>query len=100
MNSIKLSIGLLVIATFPSFAQTYDWGLKSASLEENMTEAQVRSAVGYRPNKVSLETCGAKSEHGSWTCKIYIFGDSLNELRVLFRRSNEEWVVNSWFVSP
>jgi hypothetical protein len=59
-----------------------------------MTEAEVISALGYRPDVVTLETCGQGSRKGPWQCKIYRFSD----LRVLFRDEDGVWVVNSWFV--
>jgi hypothetical protein len=71
-----------------------DIGCLSRQLREDMTEAEVASAFGYRPDLVTLETCGSRSTRGSWSCKIYQF----DQLRVLFRNADGLWVVNSWWV--
>lgn len=98
--ALMLLVGSTVFPNTTAMAQGVDWGLKSALLEEEMTEAQVMRAVGYRPNKVSLETCGSQSQHGSWSCKILMFGGLNQNLKVLFRKAETTWIVNSWFVEP
>jgi hypothetical protein len=70
-----------------------DIGCLSMLLQEGMTEAEVTSAFEYRPNMVTMETCGQKVTVGGWQCKIYHFGT----LNVLFRNADGIWVVNSWF---
>jgi hypothetical protein len=78
----------------PANRRCQDIGCLTLQLREDMTEAEVVSILGYRPGVVTLETCGQRSNRGSWDCKIYRFGT----LRVLFRRTDDgEWVVNSWF---
>jgi hypothetical protein len=79
----------------PSAPRCQDIGCLSRLLREDMTEAQVTSALGFQPNMVTMETCGQQSSHGSWQCKIYRFGG----LRVLFRDEDGTWVVNSWFAN-
>ena len=83
-----------------------DWGYLSANLRENMTEQEVMNAIGYRPNKVEQNVCGAQTPH-SWDCKIYTFGYCMFPitagcLTVYFYRDDEEgiWRVNSWNVEP
>lgn len=77
----------------PPAPRCQDLGCISQQLREDMTEAEVMSTFGYRPNMVTLETCGTKSTNGAWKCKIYHFGP----LQVLFRDADGTWVVNSWF---
>jgi hypothetical protein len=99
-----IEVGLIALAlagaNFPSYAQQVDWGQISALLEPGMTEQQVIQTVGYRPNKVELETCGQKASSGPWSCKSYTFGNSYNNLHVFFRQDGGFWVVNSWHVFP
>jgi hypothetical protein len=71
-----------------------DVGCLSRQLREDMSEAEVMSAFGYRPDLVTLETCGTQSANGAWKCKTYRFG----ALHLLFRNADGIWVVNSWFV--
>lgn len=77
-------------------------GAKSGRLALDMTEQQVMSAVGYRPNKVEMKTCGERAPHGPWTCKIYTFGGPLDsDLIVYFAVAKDGvWVVNGWDVYP
>ena len=72
----------------------------SLMLEPGMTEDNVVIALGYRPTKVEMKTCGP--DKGRWTCKIYVFGNSLGFLKILFGRVNfdSKWHVNSWIVFP
>jgi uncharacterized protein YecT (DUF1311 family) len=77
----------------PPAPRCQDIGCLSRLLHEDMTEAQVTSALGYQPNMVTMETCGQQSTHGSWQCKIYRFAG----LRVLFRNEDGIWVVNGWY---
>ena len=65
-----VAVGLVVTAT-ASFAQKVNWGAKSALLDLNMTEEQVRKTVGHAPNKVDMETCGSGS--GAWRCKVHTY---------------------------
>jgi uncharacterized protein YecT (DUF1311 family) len=79
----------------PPAPRCQDVGCLSRQLQEDMTESEVTSIFGYRPNMITMETCGSQLENGAgaWRCKIYHFGT----LRVLFRNSDGIWVVNSWF---
>jgi uncharacterized protein YecT (DUF1311 family) len=77
----------------PLVPRCQDIGCISKQLREDMTEADVMSALGFQPDMVTLETCGTKSTNGAWKCKIYHFGP----LQVLFRDADGTWVVNSWF---
>jgi hypothetical protein len=78
-----------------------DWGLLSARLSPRMTEQQVMAAVGYRPNKVELQTCGGDTPSGPWSCKIFTFGSLYNYLRVTFFEDDSNiWRVNNWTVYP
>jgi hypothetical protein len=84
----------------PLHAAAADWGASSLRLSDGMTEQDAINAIGYQPNKVHLETCGAESAGGAWDCRVLTFGDRRNNLTVLERRSDESWVVNSWWVKP
>ena len=81
-------------------ASDIDWGRFSLRLSEDMTEQQAISAVGYKPNKAELTTCGAESRDGPWQCRILTFGNNYSSLVVYERRSGELWVVNNWIVLP
>ena len=54
-----LAIGLTYCVVSNAAYSDYDWGAMSGRLSPNATEQQVMSVVGYRPNKVELQTCGA-----------------------------------------
>jgi hypothetical protein len=58
----------------PLVPRCQDIGCISKQLREDMTEADVMSALGFQPDMVTLETCGTKSTNGAWKCKIYHFG--------------------------
>jgi len=92
----------LSITFFPSAVSAEDdWGLLSARLAPLMTERQVMTAIGYRPNKVELQTCGRDAAGGSWQCKKFMFGSLNYNLSVFFENhSDHTWRVNSWFVYP
>jgi hypothetical protein len=62
-----------------------DWGLLSARLSPRMTERQVMEAIGYRPNKVELQTCGSDTPTGPWQCKLFTFGNLYSHSKVLRR---------------
>jgi hypothetical protein len=75
----------------PPAPRCQEIGCLSQQLREDMTESEVISTLGYRPDVVTLETCGQQSTRGSWRCKIYRFGS----LRVLFRDDDGSWVVTA-----
>ena len=79
-----------------------EWGVLSGRLSPRMTEQQVMNAIGYRPNKVELKTCGTDSPGGAWQCKIYTFGGLYYHLTVYFQQDDTDqfWRVNSWTVYP
>jgi hypothetical protein len=81
-----LVVAVDVLLGTASFAQSV-WGSKSALLDLGMTEQQVMNAIGYRPNKVEMQTCGQSSQGGPW---------------VLFEQSPRDgaWRTNSWSVFP
>lgn len=97
-----LPICLMVILCPFTVHADDDWGLLSARLSPRMTEGQVMQAVGYRPNKVELKTCGSDSANGAWQCKIFTFGGLYSNLTVWFFEDNSAhlWLVNSWSVYP
>jgi hypothetical protein len=77
-----------------------DWGCLSMRVQDGMTEQEVMNAMGYRPNKVEMDTCGSRTSH-SWSCKVYTFGGSYSQIVVWFQRADEGyWIVNSWSVIP
>lgn len=77
-----------------------DLGCKSMRLRQSMTEQEVMAAIGYRPNKVEMHTCGSSTDH-SWSCKIYTFGSSYDHITVYFEEGPvDNWMVNSWSVYP
>jgi hypothetical protein len=82
-----------------TYAQYVTWGQMSAYLRPAMTEEKVSQTLGYRPNKVELQTCGYETA-SPWTCKIYTYGDLYNNLTVTFRQEGQFWVVNGWHVTP
>ena len=90
---------LAVLIEFCSPLQASGWGELSGHLAENMTEQQVVTALGHRPNKVELQTCGSKTSE-PWTCKIYTFGEMTNNIKVLFQKIDGAYLVNSWTVFP
>jgi hypothetical protein len=82
-------------------ASAQNWGDKSARLDLGMTEQQVMTAVGYRPNKVEMQTCGQNSAGGAWTCKKYTYGNLYDGLVVYFSQSPDgSWRANNWDVYP
>lgn len=88
-------VGLMALAS-PSKAA--DWGRASARLQEDMTEAQVIAAVGYRPNKIEMTTCGG-SLGRPWSCKTFSFRDNQGSLCIIFTHTGTtQWIVNSWKV--
>jgi hypothetical protein len=89
----------LVLAA-PSLAQNVNWGAKSALLELEMSEQQVMNAVGYRPNKVEMQTCGQQTKDGPWTCKKHTYGVTGNSLTVYFSRADGTWRAANWSVFP
>jgi hypothetical protein len=97
---ISLSI-LILLCPFTVRADD-DWGQLSARLSPRMTEGQVMGVIGYRPNKVELQTCGGGSPGGPWQCKIFTFGSVYNHLTVWFFEDNsaDTWRVNNWSVFP
>jgi hypothetical protein len=93
----------LIIMICPGIGRADDdWGMLSGRLSPRMTENQVMQAVGYRPNKVELKTCGNESPNGPWQCKVFTFGGLYSNLTVLFFDdvSTGLWRVNSWSVYP
>ena len=71
-------------------------------LREGMSEADVLSVVGYRPNSVSSLTCGAKVGH-PWPCRMWTYSmmkpRGVELLDIMFRNDGAKWVVNSWHAS-
>ena len=93
----------LNIILFPNTVHADDdWGLLSAQLSPRMTERQVMAAIGYRPNKVELQTCGSDTPNGPWQCKIFTFGNLHSHLTVRFFEDDSDhlWHVKSWEVYP
>ena len=88
---VVLMLGLPAFADFP---QPY----VQLSLKEGMTMAEVTKLIGV-PDATESGTCGTKTKK-PWPCRTWRYkGDWRGELRffsVLFERSGEEWVVNSW----
>jgi hypothetical protein len=101
-NAALLLIALSFAGVQPGVAIAEDdWGAMSARLAPEMTEQQVMAALGYRPNKVELETCGGDTAKGAWPCKIYTFGGPMSNLRVYFHDNGiNNWSVNGWRVFP
>jgi uncharacterized protein YecT (DUF1311 family) len=77
-----------------------DLGCKSIRLRQSMTEQEVMAAIGYRPNKVEMQTCGSHTDH-PWSCKIFTFGSLYENITVYFSEgTSDNWMVNSWSVYP
>jgi len=77
-----------------------DWGCLSMRMREAMTEQEVINAMGYRPNKVEMNTRGSSTSN-PWSCKKYTFGGLYNNITVYFQQSDTgSWIVNSWSVFP
>jgi hypothetical protein len=78
-----------------------DWGAVSIRLSPGMTEQEIMKAVGYRPNKAEVKTCGGNTRDGGWMCKVYTFGYAAKYLQVVFSEaSSGVWIANSWSVYP
>jgi hypothetical protein len=90
---------LPLISTVQAQAQYVDWGEKSARLDLGMSEQQVMNAVGYRPTKVEMDTCGQNTGK-PWQCKIHTYGSWQYSLTVYFSQSSYDgtWHTNSWNV--
>ena len=89
---------LSIFAAVPNaLAQQFNPGALSLRLSPNMTEQQVEGALGYRPNSSQLMTCGSQTP-APWECLIWIFGSTMQNLRVTFQNVNGTWLVNSWYV--
>jgi hypothetical protein len=97
-----ITIALDLVVASASSAQSVNWGAKSALLDVDMTEQQVMNEVGYRPNKVEMQTCGQETRNGAWQCKIHTYGFQLSKLTVYFSESSDDgtWRVNHWRVYP
>jgi hypothetical protein len=93
-------IALDLVATTSSAQQAVNWGAKSALLDLGMTEQQVMNTVGYRPNKVEVQTCGQQTANRAWTCKIHTYGLQLSNLTVFFSQSPDDgtWRASGWKV--
>ena len=91
-------IALDLVATTSSAQQAVNWGAKSALLDLGMTEQQVMNTVGYRPNKVEVQTCGQQTANRAWTCKIHTYVSGTNKLRVWFQQSPNDrmWRAVDW----
>jgi hypothetical protein len=77
-----------------------DLGCKSMRLRESMTEQEVMAAIGYRPDKVEMHTCGSSTDH-PWSCKILTFGSPYENITVYFEKGPiDDWTINSWSVFP
>jgi hypothetical protein len=59
-------------------------GDMSERLEVAMTQTQVLQAIGYRPNSVDQETCGA-TVGAPWPCRVWTYEDGPNMLAVDFQ---------------
>jgi hypothetical protein len=83
-------------ATSPSRPQ--DWRHYSLRLQQGMTEEQAIAAIGYSPNSVDLNFCGANS---SSQCRILSY-DSTGQapdwhpLTVWEQSRNGAWIVFAW----
>ncbi len=75
------------------------WGELSSRLTENMTEDEVKHALGYSPNKVDLETCGGGTGR-PYPCKVYTFGDANSGIFVVFQNWEGRYRVMLWNVYP
>jgi hypothetical protein len=98
---LGLTCIVLALASAPSLALATcydtDFSTFGSRLDEGMTESQVAQAIGFRPNMVTLETCGSDSKGGAWQCKIETWGSTCNgDLRVYFAKVGGVWVVNNW----
>ena len=73
----------------------------SDKLQRDMTEAQVSVAEKFKPNWVSLDTCGADTQ-SPWQCKRYHYElysgyRMAHELSIYFYNdAGDVWKVNSW----
>ena len=97
-RGVLIAVAMIGIQNSPSDAQQVTWGQISALLDKGMTEQEVIQAVGYRPTKVELQTCGQDTTGGAWSCKIYTFGNMYENLRIYFHEGTRGWLVNGWSV--
>lgn len=93
-------VSLVALLSLSGRAGATEWGADSARLELGMTQEQVVEIAG-RPAAVEMMTCGTASEHGSWRCRILVFGQAGDGMTVWLEETDGgAWVVNSWLVSP
>lgn len=86
---------LLIVSAGVLVGGCADVGDASSKLQPGMSESAVVQTIGFRPDTVSLETCGSQTNH-PWQCKIYKF-NSWTTLWVYFAEdSGGQWIVNNW----
>jgi len=73
-------------------------------LDLDMSEEKVMSLIG-KPDKVSIQTCGQKTESGNWTCKVHEYtsvrgtGNYTYEktnLTVLYYKHERKWHLSAF----
>jgi hypothetical protein len=83
----------------PAAPRCQDVNCLSGQLRDGMTEAEVVSTFGYRPDTIELGTCGQKSGGSPWRCKTYVYGaQTRRALMILFHNVDGEWTVEGWSV--
>jgi len=76
-----------------------DLGPASLRLQQGMTETQAIAAIGSKPNRAEVKTCGSTTGN-PWTCRVLYYGSGPHMLSVYFSQSigDDSWIVNNWHV--
>ena len=93
-----MSSALLSCARLNNDTQTRDFTSLSAKLAKDMSEQDVATTLGGRPDKADMTNC---TDHAGkqWQCRTWIYagGKAKNNLRVVFYQADDSaWRVVSW----
>jgi hypothetical protein len=63
---------------------------KQMKLDEGMTMEQLRALLG-NPDRTEQSICSAAE-----SCRVWIYSGEVRRFRVVFRKGDSAWVVDSW----
>jgi hypothetical protein len=99
MKFFLLSIPLLVLLSSCDAADFRDVKSASLKLKQGMTEAQAINVIGFEPDSAELDTCGAKTKKGEWTCRTLTFSGLYDDdLIITEALAGKVWRINNWSV--